>query len=129
MIKKYGLNLLAVVIALGAVAFKKDKAFNPPPTSHTFYYQAPGTNPYSETNVESKANWISNPGTVPDCDGSAKACQMSVDDTYTEIVNNVRVFKTSGSVATIDAIVGSGSNYVPTTAGSSVGITAKADKP
>lgn len=127
MVKKFLPSLLAVVTAICALAFKAGDSA-PFQDTHTFYYTAPDGS-YAEEDVEDKANWSSNPSATPTCSGSAKACRMQVDDTYTEDVGGVRVFRTSGSVANINAVVGSGSNYVPSTSSPSVGIISKADRP
>jgi hypothetical protein len=128
MIRKYGIGLLALVIAVAAVAFTKPE--KKPFTSHTFYYVAPGGTDYSESSVENKVNWTSNLMSPPTCNGSNKACQIDVDDNYTETVSGVRVFKTTGVfIAQIAAQPGGGSNYVPIDGSPSVGVTDKADRP
>ncbi|MEO6733992.1 MAG: hypothetical protein ABIN01_22410 [Ferruginibacter sp.] len=106
--KRYIFGTIAVIIATASLAFTNKSTTTKPLSSHSFYYMAPGGTDYSQTAVQDKANWISNPGTVPTCSGTAKACRIEVNDSYTELNgSSIRVFKTSGNVAEIVAGEGS----------------------
>jgi hypothetical protein len=111
-LKKYGLSALAIATAFVAVAFKNAPKIKQP-SAASFYYQAPAVNPYSAANVANKANWISNPATVPGCeDGSSLPCRIDVDNMYSHLSGGVRVLNTSGTQATISTTA-SGSNFIP----------------
>ncbi len=128
--KRYFFGLIAILFATGMVAFTKPGLNKKTLATYTFYYIPPGGTDFSQSAVQNKANWISNPGTPPTCNGAAKACQMEVTDTYTELNgSDVRVFKTSGSVVNIVADEGNTANlYVPIVA-SSTGLQGKTDRP
>lgn len=128
--KRYILSLIAIVFASGMTAFTKTESDVAPDATYTFYYIAPGGTDFSQLAVQNKANWISNPGTLPTCNGANKACRVEVTDTYTDLDGSgVRVFKTSGSVANIVADEGNMANlYVPIVA-SSTGLQGKTDRP
>lgn len=76
---------LGVALVIATSAFKeapKDKSGDP---LYTFQYNAPATNPYSETNVENKANWSYNAGT-PSCDDNdQRACSFEVSSNSVDV--------------------------------------------
>ncbi|MCW3090005.1 MAG: hypothetical protein JWP81_1074 [Ferruginibacter sp.] len=127
--KRYLFGIIAVIIATASVAFTSSHSVTKPLTSHNFYYVAP-SGLYTELAVENKANWISNPGTIPTCSGSAKACTIAVNDNYTELNGSgVRVFKTSGNIANIVAEEGTSQDLFVPIVLSSTGLDSKADRP
>jgi len=78
MLKKYGIGLMAFIIAVFAAAFT-----NPVPSrfgTKLFRYSAPSGS-YSVANVETRGNWTFVTGT-PNCplNVDQKACEMDVDD-------------------------------------------------
>lgn len=133
--KKYVFGLVAMVMAIGMVAFtekgKSDKKVKLRATTN-FYYFPPEENDYSEESVEDKDNWKSIGGDPLDCTNTPeKACLIEVNDDYTELdVNNVRVFRTSVMVANIIAQPGNAdpADHIPDLS-LSTGLDGKSDKP
>ncbi|HEY5463217.1 MAG TPA: hypothetical protein VIJ95_08170 [Hanamia sp.] len=79
---RYLTSILAVIIAVGAVAFTKPENKINPLATKIFQYQAPTSDPYSETNVESRSNWvITNLGSTTCSQVNQEACQLLVDAT------------------------------------------------
>ncbi len=121
--KRYIFGLMAIVVAVTSVAFtnpvKKNK-----PLSYTFYFTG---NPLTPGDVEDESKWsLTSPGN--ECAGAEnKACRIVVDDDQTEMVNSVRVLKSSLSITAAAGAGGSGSGYIPTYP--HTGISAKANRP
>jgi hypothetical protein len=120
--KRYIAGILAVIIAVGAVAFTVP-AKKIPNATFTFHYTLTS---YGKTDVEANNNWTSGASL---CGGvQNKACQMEVTDTYTHLDNNIRVLNTTGSVIVVKAVTGTGgTDYVPDP-GTSTGIPSASDK-
>ncbi|AYD49068.1 hypothetical protein D6B99_16455 [Arachidicoccus soli] len=76
---------VGVVLALATSAFNKVPKNKSGDTLYTFQYNAPVTNPYSQTNVENKANWSYTAGT-PSCDDNdQQACSFEVSSNSVDI--------------------------------------------
>jgi len=70
---RYLTSILAVIIAVGAVAFT-----TPPKNLNmvTFNYNPPAPNDYSQTSVQKTSNWI--PGSEECSDDLNRACSLQV---------------------------------------------------
>ena len=109
--KRYLLSIAAAVIAIGAVAFKVENSESKNQTDYDFFYKL-GT--YAQPDVQTNSNWemVSKPCPA----GNAKACKINVPASYTHLDGSGnRVLNTSeaSNNVVIDAVIGSGSNYVP----------------
>jgi hypothetical protein len=85
MIKKYGIGVIAVIIAIGMAAFTTPRSTNLSAT-HVFEFTPPAMGGYSVTNVEASGNW-EYVGEYPSeqlCSGSSKACRVKVTDSYVD---------------------------------------------
>lgn len=106
--KRYIFGIIAVVLAIGAVAFTKaEKASKENLATFTFRYKP--TSDFTQNSVQNQNNWES--GTAG-CGGSLDACTMEVTDIYTHLEGTKRVLNTTGNVINIVAS-GSGSDYKP----------------
>ena len=88
MLQKYGIGLLAFIIAISAVAFTNPANKNL--DSKLFRYSAPGSS-YSETNVQDKGNWTLVTSS-PNCPSNVdqRACEMDVDDSQLNPDNSLK---------------------------------------
>jgi hypothetical protein len=112
MLRKYGIGIFSIMIAIGAVAFTKSPKEKAAQTTYDFYFKLTS---YTEGEVETNSNWETASKSCPT--GSAKACKINVPAAYTHIDSGSgnRVLNTneaSNNVA-INAVMGSGSDYVP----------------
>ncbi|MEO9020991.1 MAG: hypothetical protein ABI237_14860 [Ginsengibacter sp.] len=85
MIKKYGIGILSIVIAVAMAAFTTPKKTHFAAT-HVFEFTPPAMNGYSVSNVEATGNW-EYLGEYPSqqlCSGSNKACRVKVTDSYVD---------------------------------------------
>jgi hypothetical protein len=85
MIKKYGIGMMAVIIAVAMAAFTTPQKTHLAAT-HVFEYTPPPMNSYSVQNVEATGNW-EYVGEYPSeqlCSGSNKACRLKVTDAYVD---------------------------------------------
>ena len=79
---RYLASIVAVLIAVGAVAFTKPETKVKPDATKIFQYQAPTLDPYSEANVENRSNWgITNLGSTTCSQLNQRACQLLVNTT------------------------------------------------
>jgi len=101
--KKNLFGLLALVVAIGAVAFTT--APNAKRLTYFFAYNGPAA--MTQAQVESPANWIQVSDIGPlVCNAQLiKACRIEVPDTYTKVSGSVRVLQVPGDAnpADIDA--------------------------
>jgi hypothetical protein len=115
MLRKYGIGLLAVIIAVGSAAFTAPKKSGFAAT-HVFEFN--NTLSYTIPNVTntSNTNWkyVGEIGQKPLCSGINKACRVAVSDAY---VNNPSaptalsgVTLTASTSGTGDAVVASITN-------------------
>jgi hypothetical protein len=125
MIRKYGIGLLALIIAVGAVAFTKPGVKGKGIVTYTFRYTQ---NSYLQQDVEANSNWVSGAGSG--CGSfQNKACQMEVDEQYTHLSGRTRVLNTTGNVLIISAALGvNNTDYVPNP-GASTGVVSANNKP
>lgn len=116
--KQYITGIVAVIIAIGAVAFTMPKKSARHVTSVTFYYQPSN---YSSTEVPKKGNWSSTV-TPPTCIGAQnKACKLVIDAAQTTggLLNN--------DIIAMPGNGGAGSGYVPNP--TTTGYVSRNDKP
>lgn len=127
MIKKYGIGLLAIIIAVGAVAFTKPGKGLKPFVNYAFHYTS---TTYTQTEVQKNSNWSSGGGSG--CGSTQNIpCQMNVLSTYThddgsgtQVLNDAN---SGGSILSITAVHGAnGVDYVPQ---ASTSIPSVNDKP
>jgi hypothetical protein len=96
--KKYFSGLLALIIAIGATAFTNANKNVLPEGTKLFRYVPPALSPFSEANVENRANWVLVTGSAI-CEGvNQKACELIVDDVHINPNNTLK------STLTIDAL-------------------------
>lgn len=88
MIKKYGIGLLALFIAVFAAAFTNH--VDSPSATQLFRYTAPGGS-YAVSDVQNKANW-SLVTESPNCVSNVnqRACEMDVDQTQLNPDNSLK---------------------------------------
>ena len=116
MIKKYGIGLMALIIAFCAAAFTKPAGTSHPLSTKIFQYQPPALNPYSQANVEKQSNWAETSLSGTTCNTNLdRACQLQVDDSY---INPDHTLKSSFMIVASQAP--SGNFYV--SGGSASGI-------
>lgn len=115
--KKYITGVLAVIIAVAAFAFTKPENKKVNLTDVTFYYTPTS---YGINDVQNKDNWTST-GSPMDCEGTAKACRLIVNQSATTETGGVRHLTNN-----ITATVGVSPNYVPSS--STTGFVSKLDK-
>ena len=95
---RYLTGILAVVIAIGAVAFTTpSKHF----TMVTFTYTPPTSGDYSQPSVQDKDNW--DPAPTSCQTGSQRACTLEVNSTHTtgggtELSSDVSITAAEGSL-------------------------------
>jgi len=78
--KKYITGIIAVIIAIGAVAFSNPGNKVKPLATKIFQYQPPATDPYDQPNVEDRSNWvITNLSSTTCSQADEKACQLLVN--------------------------------------------------
>jgi hypothetical protein len=88
MIKKYGIGLLALFIAVFAAAFTNH--VDSPSATQLFRYTAPGGS-YAVADVQNKANWSLVTGS-PNCPSNIdeRACEMDVDQSQLNPDNSLK---------------------------------------
>ncbi len=80
MIKKYGISILAVIVAVVAFAFTPPNGVKPLSTK-IFEYQPPALHPFSQSNVQDRNNWTETNLSSTTCTQvDQKACQLLVND-------------------------------------------------
>ena len=86
MIKKYGIAILAIVIAVGSAAFTKRAQT----ISGTHVFEFNSSLAYTEANVSNTANWdyVGEISQKPLCSGMNKACRVAVTDSYVDNPSN-----------------------------------------
>jgi len=86
MIKKYGIAILAIVIAVGSAAFTKRVQT----ISGTHVFEFNSSLAYTEANVSNTANWdyVGEISQKPLCSGMNKACRVAVTDSYVDNPSN-----------------------------------------
>ncbi len=99
--KKYLLGLLAIAIAFTTVAFT-------PKEEDMVYFTFTGLTT-SSTQVEEESLWEVEPDA--NCQGSAKACQISVAES--DLQDPESVLTLEDTDIEIDAVAGGSSNFVP----------------
>jgi hypothetical protein len=108
MIKKYGIGLMAIIMAVFAVAFTKPAAGSEPLSTKIFEYQPPSTNPFSQANVENRGNWTETSLINTTCNNNPdRACQLVVDQTF---INSDHTLKSTFMIQASQAL--SGNYYV-----------------
>jgi hypothetical protein len=108
MLRKYGIGLLAIIFAVCAAAFTKPVESNHPLSTKIFQYQAPSTNPYSESNVEDRSNWVETSLSSTTCNQNLdRACQLQVDNSF---INPDQTLKSTFMITATQAL--SGNYYV-----------------
>lgn len=96
--KKNLFGLLAVVVAVGAVAFTTPK--NTRFANVFFQYIPPSGTVYTEIAVENEANWVEVSDLTTGCNNfDRKACRIAVDDTKTSGTAPNRTINPSSTVA------------------------------
>jgi hypothetical protein len=90
MFKKYGLGLLVIVLAVGAVAFTEPthKSGKPPTTYFFEYVGSPG-------NEQTPSLWQYLPSGQPACGKTNDGCLIEVKDTYTMSNGGTRILNVS----------------------------------
>jgi hypothetical protein len=107
MIKKYGIGLVALIIAVCAAAFTTPITLKPLATK-IFQYQAPALNPYSQANVQKLSNWVETSLSGTTCNTNLdRACQLEVDNSF---INPDQTLKSSFMIVASQAP--SGNYYV-----------------
>jgi hypothetical protein len=107
MIKKYGIGVLAIIVAVAAFAFTKPSIHRPLATK-IFQYQPPALNPFSQANVEKLSNWTETTLGATTCNQNQdRACQLEVDNSY---INPDQTLKSSFMIVSSQAP--SGNYYV-----------------
>jgi hypothetical protein len=96
--KKYFSGLLALIIAIGATAFTNANKNVLPEGTKLFRYVPPAVSPFSEANVENRANWVLATGSSVCDDVDERACELIVDDVHINPNNTLK------STLTIDAV-------------------------
>ena len=83
MLRKYGIGLMAFIIAVGSAAFTAPKKSHLTGT-HVFEFNP--ALPYTVQNVSTSSNWdyIGEISSKPLCSGMNKACRVAVDDDYVD---------------------------------------------
>lgn len=107
MIKKYGIGLVAIIIAASLAAFATPKKATLNGT-HVFEFNSALS--YSVANVTNPANWdyIGEISQNPMCQGSNKACRLAVTDAYVDDPSDPAAL----SGVTISAVLTSGTAKV-----------------
>jgi hypothetical protein len=95
--KKYFSGLLALIIAIGATAFTNANKNVLPEGTKLFRYVPPALSPFSEANVENRANWVMTTSSSVCDDRDEKACELIVDEAHINQNNTLK------STLTIDA--------------------------
>ena len=88
MFKKYGIGLLALLMAVFAAAFTNRA--NSPAGTQLFRYTAPGGS-YAASDVQNKGNWSLVTGS-PNCPSNVdqRACEMDVDQSQLNPDNSLK---------------------------------------
>jgi hypothetical protein len=108
MIKKYGIGFLALITAICAAAFTKPSGLNHPLSTKIFEYQPPSTDPFSQANVENRANWAETSLSSTTCNKNLdRACQLVVDQSF---INPDHTLKSTFMIQASQAL--SGNYYV-----------------
>jgi len=115
MIRKYGIGLLALIIAAASVAFTRPVK----PTVDMYVFQFDGTNAYSVANVSNTSNtyWKYIGKNVALCNNvNKKACKVEVTSTFVDnptsptALSGVTITAAlSGTIAYVSSISGTGS--------------------
>jgi hypothetical protein len=87
MLRKYGIGLLAFIIAVGSAAFTAPKKSH---LSGTHVFEFNPTLTYTVANVTNSSNWqyVGEISQKPLCQGMNKACRVAVTDAYVDDPSN-----------------------------------------
>lgn len=102
--KRYLFGCIAVITAIGAVAFNAPKGRE---NYAEFYFQL-NTSPTLQ-NVTSETNWVLAPvqdGSTNCPSGSAKACKIKVDEDYTYMDGTIRKLATEANITASEVTAG-----------------------